>query len=159
MSQSSETPGIGFHPPLLHAIAFAIGWALERLLWQPPLPDALTRELAVGLGAAAATAGLLMGIWAAWTMHRARTGIPVHHPVNALVTSGPFAWSRNPIYLALNLLYGGAALVLALAWPLLLLPVVLVALRILVIDREERFLERRFPDTYPAYRARVRRWL
>lgn len=159
MSSASETPGIGFHPPLLHAAAFAAGWTLDRFVATLPILPAPSRTLSIGLGVALATVGILIALWAAWTMHRARTGIPVHHPVNALVTSGPFAWSRNPIYLALNLIYGGAAFALSLAWPLVLFPAVLVALRVLVVDREERFLERRFPDVYPAYRARVRRWL
>jgi protein-S-isoprenylcysteine O-methyltransferase Ste14 len=159
MSSSHDTPGIGFHPPLLHAAAFAAGWGLERLVARLPPSGTVPRGAALAAGIALAAIAIAIACWAAWTMHRARTGIPVHHPVNALVTHGPFAWSRNPIYLALNMLYVGAALVLEMGWPLLLLPVLLIALRILVIEREERFLERRFPDSYAVYRAKVRRWL
>lgn len=156
MSTASDTPGIGFHPPTIHAVVFVAGWALGRFVLDLRLPAGTA---IVAAGAVLTFGALALAGWAAWTMHAARTGIPVHHPVTTLVTAGPFAWTRNPLYLALNLLYAGVALLLGLGWPLLLMPLVVTALRILVIDKEERFLERRFPDAYGAYRARVRRWL
>lgn len=156
MTASTDTPGIGFHPPVIHAVAFAAGWALDRFVLELRLPAG---AVTTATGAALAIGALALAGWAAWTMHKARTGIPVHHPVTALVRAGPFARTRNPLYLALNLLYAGAAILLKFAWPLLLLPLVVVALRILVIDKEERFLERRFQDDYRAYRAQVRRWI
>lgn len=156
MSSPRETPGIGFHPPLLHAGAFAASWALDRFVLALRLPGGSSTAAA---GFAFAVIGIALALWGLWTMHRARTGIPVHHKVTALVTGGPFAFTRNPLYMALNLIYAGTACALLALWPLLLMPIVLVALQLLVIDREERFLEQRFPDGYPAYRARVRRWL
>jgi protein-S-isoprenylcysteine O-methyltransferase Ste14 len=156
MSSSDDTPGIGFHPPLLHAAAFAAGWAIDRFVLAIRLPGGSAMATA---GIALALVGIALALWGAWTMYRARTGIPVHHKVNALVTGGPFAFTRNPLYMAINLIYAGVACALLMLWPLLLMPLVLVALQLLVIDREERFLARRFPESYPAYRARVRRWL
>lgn len=156
MSSSGDTPGIGFHPPLLHAGAFVAGWTIDRFVLAIRLPGGWPTAAA---GIALAIGGIALALWGAWTMYRARTGIPVHHKVTALVTRGPFAFTRNPLYMALNLVYAGIACALLMLWPLLLMPLVLVALQLLVIDREERFLERRFPDSYPAYRARVRRWL
>jgi protein-S-isoprenylcysteine O-methyltransferase Ste14 len=97
------------------------------------------------------------GVWlGAWAV-RAAAGVDLERP-NRLVDSGPYAFSRNPMYLAWTLGYVGAALVAGTAWPLLLLPVVLVVTQVVVM-REERSLERRFGDAYQSYKASVRRYL
>jgi protein-S-isoprenylcysteine O-methyltransferase Ste14 len=75
-----------------------------------------------------------------------------------LVDSGPYAFSRNPMYLAWTVGYVGVALVAGTAWPLMLLPVVLAVTQVVVM-REERFLERRFGDAYRSYKTSVRRYL
>ena len=86
-------------------------------------------------------------------------GWPAHRPATALVASGPFRVTRNPLYLALTLVYVGAALIVDRVWPLALLPVVIGVLQWAVIRREEAHLSGRFGDAYAAYRRRVPRWL
>ncbi|UTF55172.1 methyltransferase family protein [Natronosalvus rutilus] len=76
----------------------------------------------------------------------------------ALVTTGPYAFSRNPMYVGWTALYLGIALLLNTAWLLVVLPVVLSTVH-LVVRREERSLEREFGDVYRAYRRDVRRYL
>jgi protein-S-isoprenylcysteine O-methyltransferase Ste14 len=76
-----------------------------------------------------------------------------------LVTSGPYRFSRNPMYVGLSALYLGLALLFNVAWPLALFPVVVMALFRLVIRREERYLAEAFGETYALYAQRVRRWL
>ncbi len=155
---SDQTAGIPIHPPILYAIGFAAGWIGARL-WVWPIAPPELRGVRLGAGTALIALGLGIALWAVLEMRRARTGIPVHHPVTALVTGGPFEWSRNPIYLALNCAYLGAAGLLNSWWPVLLLAPVLIALQHLVIAREERFLAAKFGDAYRAYAGRVRRWL
>ena len=70
-------------------------------------------------------------------------------PTIAIVAAGPFRFSRNPLYLSLTVLGAGVALLVNSGWGLLLL----------VIAREERYLEGKFDDEYSAYRERVRRWI
>ena len=82
-----------------------------------------------------------------------------HNPTTALVTSGPFRYSRNPIYISKALLYVGISMVANAVWPLLLLPSVLFALTRGMIEREEGYLEHRFGDQYRQYRESVSRWL
>jgi protein-S-isoprenylcysteine O-methyltransferase Ste14 len=77
----------------------------------------------------------------------------------ALVTSGPYRISRNPMYLGLVLLYAGVACVFSVVWALPLLIPLIIYTQLSVIAREERYLDRAFGDTYRAYRVRVRRWL
>jgi protein-S-isoprenylcysteine O-methyltransferase Ste14 len=100
---------------------------------------------------------LLAGLWlGAWAV-RAAAGVDLDRP-DQLVDRGPYAFSRNPMYLAWTVGYVGVALVAGTAWPLLLLPVVLVLTHVAVI-REERFLERSFGAAYHNYKASVRRYL
>jgi protein-S-isoprenylcysteine O-methyltransferase Ste14 len=97
--------------------------------------------------------GLALGTWAV----RTAAGVDLDRP-GQLVASGPYAHSRNPMYVAWTVGYVGAALVAGTAWPLLLLPVVLVVTQVVVL-REERSLERRFGVAYRNYKASVRRYL
>ena len=90
---------------------------------------------------------------------RHRTTIVPHHAVSALVTTGAYRISRNPMYAGLAIAYLGGALLVGSWWPLAILPLALLAVRRLVIDPEERYLASQFAQTYSDYRARVRRWL
>jgi protein-S-isoprenylcysteine O-methyltransferase Ste14 len=75
------------------------------------------------------------------------------------VTDGPYRLTRNPMYLGLLLLYIGVACWFGLVWPLLLAPVLVWVMGVSIIDREERYLARKFDDEYRRYKAHVRRWL
>ena len=144
-------------PPLLYAVVFAAGIGLDRLApwspgWMQGTPARVAGGLLLGCGAAVALAcvGLL---------HRRRTTVvPFGQPAR-LITDGPFALSRNPIYLALTAVYCGAALLAARAWPLALLPLPLAVLHRAVIPFEEQRLREAFGDAYAAYCRRVRRWI
>lgn len=96
---------------------------------------------------------------AAARFKRARTNPVPWRPATALVTDGPYRFTRNPMYLGMAALYAGIALGAGLLWGLALLPVVLAAIQVAVIAREEAYLERVFGDQYRVYRATVRRWL
>jgi protein-S-isoprenylcysteine O-methyltransferase Ste14 len=92
-------------------------------------------------------------------MARAGTSFRTERPTTAIVTAGPFRYSRNPIYVALTLLYLGIGMVLNALWVLLLIVPVIAVMQRGVIAREERYLERKFGDEYRRYQVRVRRWL
>jgi protein-S-isoprenylcysteine O-methyltransferase Ste14 len=86
------------------------------------------------------------------------TTVPFETP-SALVTSGPYRFTRNPMYVGLALIYLGVAGTRAEIWPLILLPLVLAYVNFVVIPVEERRLHGVFGDAYQEYGARVRRWL
>ena len=73
--------------------------------------------------------------------------------------TGPYRFSRNPIYLAFSLLQLGIALWVNSLWLVLALLASVAVMSLVVIPREERYLEARFPSEYPSYKAAVRRWL
>jgi protein-S-isoprenylcysteine O-methyltransferase Ste14 len=89
----------------------------------------------------------------------ARTSMVPMRPSTALVTSGPYRVTRNPMYVGMAFLYAGLALLLGVIWSLAFLPAVLLMVDRFVIAREERYLEARFGEEYRAYKGRVRRWL
>jgi protein-S-isoprenylcysteine O-methyltransferase Ste14 len=92
-------------------------------------------------------------------MKRAGTNIRPDQPTLAIVTDGPFRVSRNPMYLASTGLYLAVTLLFNAVWPLVLLPLMLIALHWGVIRREERYLEAKFGAPYREYQSRVPRWL
>ena len=144
-------------PPLIYAALFAVGYTADRiapmrLFVDPPAAVRLVGWALVALAA-------LLAASAAFLFLRAGTTPDPRRPTTALVVHGPYRFTRNPMYLALALLYLGVALLLNAAWPLVLLPVAIMLVERWVIAREEAYLERRFGDAYRAYQARVRRWL
>jgi protein-S-isoprenylcysteine O-methyltransferase Ste14 len=90
---------------------------------------------------------------------RARTTLIPNRPAAAVVTSGIYGITRNPMYVSLIALYLGVTLFINSWWPVFLLPLVILLVDRTVIAREERYLIQAFPAEYGAYRARVRRWL
>ena len=86
------------------------------------------------------------------------TTIPFEKP-STFVTSGPYRFTRNPMYLGLTLIYVGVAGTRLEIWPLIVLPLLLAYVNFVVIPVEERRLSAVFGDAYQRYRASVRRWL
>jgi protein-S-isoprenylcysteine O-methyltransferase Ste14 len=110
-------------------------------------------------GAALLAAGFLLRVWATYDFYRHQMKVVSLEPQGALIETGPYAFSRNPLYLGGNVfIFFGAALMLGSPSAL-----VLIALHIPLIDlfirREETQLERKFGPAWIAYKGRVRRWI
>jgi protein-S-isoprenylcysteine O-methyltransferase Ste14 len=106
------------------------------------------------IGLSLALAGWCIGLFI-----RSGTEVPPHRPTSAIVTSGPYRYSRNPIYVALTLLSVGISLWVNSFWMLGLLIPTLVVMTIAVIGPEEHYLTRKFGAEYLDYKAGVRRWI
>lgn len=152
------TPGVHFPPPFVFVAAFLIGMALDRWVMEFRLGNA-GRPVLLVAGWLLIALGLGVMLSAIWTFTRARTSVLPFRPATAMVTSGPYRLSRNPMYVGLTLLYVGLSLLAGMAWPLVMLPLALWALTALVIRREEQYLGSAFGAEYAAYRQRVRRWI
>ncbi|MET0497714.1 MAG: isoprenylcysteine carboxylmethyltransferase family protein [Steroidobacteraceae bacterium] len=81
------------------------------------------------------------------------------HETTAIIDTGPFRFSRNPVYVTMALLQAAVGCLLNNEWILLLTLPALLVIHYVVVLREEAYLERRFGQVYLAYKARVRRWL
>lgn len=150
-----DNPGVITHPPFLYAGGLAAGALLDLVIPLPMLPPGAGMVPGVAL----VGLGLALAGWCVGLFRRAGTNVPTHKPVTAIVTDGPYRFSRNPIYVALTTLSVGIAAWANSFWMLGLLIPTLVIMNIGVIDREERYLANKFGDEYLAYKARVRRWL
>jgi protein-S-isoprenylcysteine O-methyltransferase Ste14 len=151
----SDTPGIRIPPPVYYVVAFLVGIALE-LIFPTSWPSSGVRVAAALLAAAAwlALDGAAMVFF-----RRAGTSMVPMNPSTALVTSGPYRVTRNPMYVGMAFLYVSAAFAFGVIWALAFLPAVIVAVDRFVIAREEPYLERKFGQAYRDYKGRVRRWL
>ncbi len=97
--------------------------------------------------------------WSLWLFRRHETGLLPGQATNAMIESGPYRISRNPLYVGLLALYLGLALLAATFWGLVLFPLAVLLVRWGAIRPEERFLRERFGAAYDDYARRVRRWL
>jgi protein-S-isoprenylcysteine O-methyltransferase Ste14 len=142
-------------PPMLYGGVLVAAFLLQR---SQPWQLGLDRAWHIA-GGGILFAGLLLDLWALVTLWRGATTVLPNQPATALVTGGPFAVSRNPIYLGNTLALVGAGLLFQWPWLLVLVPAVVVAVQQLAIVREERHLDARFGAAWRAYAGRVRRWL
>jgi protein-S-isoprenylcysteine O-methyltransferase Ste14 len=155
MTLADDKPGVVARPPLLY-----LGGLVAALVgrWLTPLP--VTRQaVAIPLGLVFIAVGLGIAIWGRRTMLAAGTNVDPTLPATTIVTSGPFRFSRNPLYIGLTLLYLGLTLAFNTWWGAVLVVPLLIIMSVGVVGREERYLEKKFGDEYRAYKARVRRWL
>jgi len=140
-------------PPLIYAACVAAALVLGAL-W--PLASDIDHFRPVGI--ALMLAGTGFDAAAMVTMRRHRANILPHRAATELVTSGPFVWSRNPIYLGNTLMLAGAAPAFGQVWLLVMVPVAVALVAALAIRREERHLAARFGPAWAAYAARTPRW-
>lgn len=141
-------------PPLVPLAAIGVGVLMDSLFPAAVVP----RTVAVPLGTLLIIAAVLLVTAAAYELAKARTAFDVRKPSTTLVTTGVFRFSRNPVYFAMMLLCVGIALIEnSMAMFLASLPAGSV-LCLLVIRREESYLEQKFGDRYLAYKGSVRRW-
>lgn len=145
-------------PPILFLGALALGCALTRYL---PIGPGLASPngLALAVGLIFIAAGFALTFRAIQMFRRADTHVAPGEPATALVTAGPYRFTRNPIYTGFVLVFFGLSIVLTSVWILLLLAPVLLILQHGVVLREEAYLEAKFGDAYRAYANRVPRWL
>ena len=151
-------PRVGFPPPLLFVGGLGVALLLDRwLAFSIDGEGAGFAQTAIGI--LLVLAGLSLMIWGIATFLLARTAIYPNRSARQCVTTGPFRFTRNPMYVGLTIAYVGAAIVLNAVWPFVLLPVVLLLLLVLVIRKEERYLQQEFGEAYVRYCRRVRRWM
>jgi protein-S-isoprenylcysteine O-methyltransferase Ste14 len=142
-------------PPLIYLGGVALGFVLEAALPSASLPAALQW----GVGGALIVAGVGFARAFFRALVGAGTTVSPFSASSALVTTGPYRFSRNPGYLGMALVFAGISLMSGALWSLAALVPTLALVEFGVIRREERYLERTFGAEYREYKARTRRWL
>ena len=142
-------------PPIVYLLSIAAGIALH-LAWPIRLT---TAPPSAPLGAAITAAAIGLFLAAVRTFRAAGTPVPGNRPTTAIVFTGPYRLSRNPIYLAFSLLQVGIAFWVNTPWLLVTLVPAVLLMTLVVIPREEAYLEAQFPSAYLPYKRAVRRWL
>lgn len=150
---------VKFPPPLLPVLTIIAGYLLGRFV-----PILVEHDLAtpgrywIG-GLVAAAAVLILGIWPIRQFKRTGQDVKPWTPTPEIVVSGPYKFTRNPMYLMMILFCLGFAIILSEAWILILTPVCGFLIYRIAIRHEETYLEGKFGDSYRAYKRRVRRWI
>ena len=153
-TNNSDHPHVVAFPPLLYLVTLGIGLLIHSFFPYQPFPPVPSRIA----GALLVIAGAALGTWGNVTMRRAGTNVDPRQPSLAIVSAGPFRFTRNPLYLSLIALYLGITLLLDAAAPLAILPALLLITHFGIIRREERYLEGKFGMAYLDYKRRVRRY-
>ena len=142
-------------PPHVYLSAIALG-VLLHFAWPLRL---VSPTLSMAIGAPTVVVAVALFVWSVRTLRIAGTPVPGDRPTTAIVRAGPYRFSRNPIYLAFSLFQLGVACWLNSLWLVLTLVPAVALMSFVVVPREERYLELRFPTEYPSYKRAVRRWL
>src|SRR5262245_832810 len=140
-------------PPVVFLAAILSGVALNRGWPLPFVPPTLW-----ALGAVLVVSGVSLFLLSVHEFRAAGTSVQARKPTTTIVRTGPYRFSRNPIYLSFIVLVIGLSIWLNNLWLLVTLVPPVFLISAVVIPREERFLERAFPE-YSSYRAAVRRWI
>ena len=157
-NEGGATPSAGapVPPPVLFFAAILAGFGIRHFVpLEIPIP-LLPARIAGGVLIAA---GVVLGLAGTGALVRGGTTPFPHRPSRALVASGVYRLSRNPIYLSMAVLLAGVAVALRSGGHLLMLVLLVIVFDRTQIKREERYLEGLFGEEYRRYASRVRRWL
>lgn len=155
MNGNKDHADVKIHPPILLLFHLFAVFILKRLL---PLSFAFPNVF-VWVGYAFVLVGLSLAFSAVSRFMQAHTTVDPHGSVNTIVTSGPYRFSRNPIYLGFVCMLIGFPFIFRTYWGLILSPLFIILMNMLVIQHEEAYLEKKFGEQYTSFKSRVRRWL
>ncbi len=154
-STDKKGPAVKFPPPLIFLFAMLISFALQQ--WLPLSLGSSTLIRIVGF--ILVLSGVLVLAIAARGFAKVKTQLEPWKPTTQIVTSGIYAWSRNPIYVAFCIITAGIACIALNAWMLMSCLPAAGLVYLIAIRREERYLLEKFGAEYQQYCARVRRWV
>jgi len=154
-TESQDHAGRIAPPASIYLIALAIGLLVHWLYPVQVLPTAFA--IGIGLLLIVTSGPIVISTLRAYS--NAKTTFLFSKPSSALVTNGPYRFSRNPGYVSLTMLYVAIGFFANSLWVLLMVVPAVTVIHFGVIKREERYLEAKFGDEYREYKTTVRRWV
>ena len=142
-------------PPFVYLTSLVSGALIHLAIPLPFLPE----TLAVPLGVPLVAVAIALFSHSVAKFRAAGTPVPARKPTTVIVRTGPYRFSRNPIYLAFSVFQLGIAIWVNIVWLLATLVGAVALIHYIVIPREELYLEGKFGAQYLGYKASVRRWL
>ncbi len=158
MSEEPDNAQVRVAPPILIVLCLLAGWCLEQGQGWRILP-AGWHGPRVALSGALILFGVGLVVYCARQFKQAQTHIEPWRPTSSVITSGPYRYSRNPIYLGIAIAGVGIALAFNSCWMLFGVLVFALIANKHVIEKEEEYLEGKFGESYLNYRRETRRWL
>jgi len=157
MKTKIDNPGVKIPPPLFYVATFLLSVLLQKLFF---IDHFIFQSLPFQIAAVVLILiSLTFSIPALLQFIKTKNTVITIKPANSLQVSGVYSISRNPMYLGLLLLYGGLVFLAGNWWTIIFMPVLIIAVTLLIILPEERYLQREFGETYSLYKEKVRRWL
>jgi protein-S-isoprenylcysteine O-methyltransferase Ste14 len=154
-TQNPDHPDIIAWPPLIF-VAGAVISTLAHFVYRVPL---MRYSISLLIGVFLAVLSAALAIWAARTMKASGTNVRPDRPALTIVKSGPYKFTRNPMYLSLCVLQLAIGFFLEGWTPICFVLVLGFVLHFGVVLREETYLERKFGEQYISLKLQVRRWL
>ena len=155
MNEAEVPPKTKVFPPLYALVSLLLMLGLHYVFPGPRIISGSARYLGIVL----IGAGLGFGLWARMLFVQVGTTVKPFQESSELVVQGPFHITRNPMYLSLTTLLLGLGILLGSLTPFFVIPFFVWIINRRFIPAEESMLERRFGESYRAYRGRVRRWI
>lgn len=150
-----DSPGIAIHPMIIYCLFALVGFGLERV-WPLPYPAMPILEY---VGYAFIALGMLLLLMASREFSTHNTTDSCSGCSTALISTGPFRFSRNPVYLGLLIMFIGFSMTSSNLWLLIVIVPMCLTVYQMVIAKEEVYLAAKFGEEYNHYKASVRRWV
>lgn len=158
MGTKKDHPGIYIPPPLIYAAIFLAALVIQKRL---PIDDSKFQQTFMKI---IGTIFILIAVFfflfrSLRQFFKTKNTVVTVLPANSLQTNGVYAITRNPMYVGLALVYLGITCFAGNWWNIILFPLLIIIVQEYIIKREEKYLARRFGQSYLDYKKKVRRWL
>lgn len=151
----TDNAGVLAPPPVIYA-GTAVAAVILHWIVPQPLPG---EDLRLAVGPILAVLSVVLAVASIRRFRKAGTNVRPWEPTTTIVDTGPYRFTRNPMYLGLTGLYVGIGLIVGSLWFAVLFPPLIIVMQRGVILREEVYLARKFGEPYRSYKAKVRRWI
>jgi protein-S-isoprenylcysteine O-methyltransferase Ste14 len=152
-----DSPGVYVPPPLIYVVAFLAAIFLQSQFYINDAP--FHHPLSKILGIVLLVCSLFFLVTSLTKFFRTKNTLIPFKPASSLQTNGIYSVSRNPMYVGLAIVYLGLTCLIGNWWNIILFPLLIFLVEVLIIKKEESYLERAFKDEFANYRQKVRRWL